>query len=307
MFTQLSRLVRSTRLRILTGTACLAMSGAAGALIASDPDPIPPAAAPSAPPEATAPVQAAVTISDVTLARTVLVAMDADPLLKDVNIIVSVVDRGAVIGGPVSSEEIKKRAEEIVRSVRGIESVKNTCFVQADPDPLLRAMIERLRPGVRPTDVTALPGVAIAPTAPEGYLPPVPQQPASDLLASANNSNTRVAQSPSLPGINILGAPVSPYSPSATAKVPVPSPTPTPGSLTSSSTTVAKPADIQAAATAIRKNDARFARLAVELKPDGGLYVTGWSAKAKDAWDFATELRKIPGVPHVGVDQNLVK
>ena len=52
-----------------------------------------------------------VTISDVTLARAVLAAFDADPVLKDANILVSVVDRGAVIGGPVNSEEVKKRAE----------------------------------------------------------------------------------------------------------------------------------------------------------------------------------------------------
>jgi hypothetical protein len=231
--------------------------------------------------------------------------MDADPVLKDVNIIVSVVDRSAVIGGPVSSEDVKKRVEEVVRSVRGIESVKNTCFVQADPDPLLRAVIERLRPGPKPTDLSTLPGVALAPSAPEGFLPPPPPQPPSDLLATANNPNARVAQSPSLPGVNILGAPVSPTAPNSAAKVTPAIPT-TPGALTGS-VTVAKPADVQSAATAIRKTDARFARLVVELKPDGAVYVTGRCAKATDAWDFAAELRKIPGVSLVAVDQNLVK
>ncbi len=50
-----------------------------------------------------------------------------------------------------------------------------------------------------------------------------------------------------------------------------------------------------------------LARLLVELKPDGGLFVTGWSATAADAWDFAAELRKVPGVVRVAVDPQLVK
>jgi hypothetical protein len=302
LFTHLSRFVRSSRLRTLAGAAFLAMSGAAGVLVASDP--IPPAAPvtpPAAPPAATAGAKP-VAISDVTLARAVLAAFDADPVLKDVNIIVSIVDRGAVIGGPVASEEIKKRAEAVVRGIAGIESVKNTCFVQADPDPLLRAAIERLKPGTKPTTTTPLPGVAVAPAAPDNFIPPVPPLPPPDLLAGANNPKTSVSQSPSLPGTNILGAPVSP---NATPKLPPP-PSTAPGALTGS-TVVAKPADVQAAVAAIRKNDARYARLAVEVKPDGGLYVTGWSAKAKDAWDFAAELRRVPGVSHVAVDQNLVK
>ena len=93
---------------------------------------------------------------------------------------------------------------------------------------------------------------------------------------------------------------------------PIASPAPTPalptapGALTGTTTT-AKPTDLKAAVAAIRKNDARFARLLVELKPDGGLFISGWSAKASDAWDFAAELRRIPGVSRVAVDPQLVK
>ena len=59
---------------------------------------------------------------------------------------------------------------------------------------------------------------------------------------------------------------------------------------------------MQTTAAALRKADPRFARLTVELKPDGGLFVSGWSAKPSDVWDFATELRKVPGVVRVTVD-----
>jgi hypothetical protein len=173
-----------------------------------------------------------------------------------------------------------------------------------------------MKPGAKPTGVAALPGVALPPTAPEGFLPPVPPQPPTDLLASAGSPGTVVAQLPTVPPVSVLGGPVAPVGPGAVAKVqplpPIANPAPTPalptapGALTGS-TAPAKPTDVLASVTAVRKTDARFARLLVEVKPDGGLFVTGWSAKALDAWDFATELRKVPGVVRVAVDPNLVK
>jgi hypothetical protein len=299
MLSHLSRMVRSARLRLLAGASTLALLGVTGVLVANDP--VPPAE-PTKPQASVA--EKGPAISDVTIARAVLAAIDADPVLKDVNIIVSVVDRGAVIGGPVSSDEVKKRVEAIVRGVPGIESVKNVCFVQAEPDPLLRAVAARLKPGTKPTGSAALPGIALAPSVPDGFIPPVPAQPPSDLLASADDPNKVVVQKPTIPAgpaVGILGAPVAPGT--SVVKVP-PVPASTPGALTASA---AKPADVQAVAAALRKNDTRFARLTVEVKSDGGLFVTGTSAKAADAWDFARELGRLPGVARVAVDPNLVK
>jgi hypothetical protein len=296
MFTHLSRFARSSRLRTLAGAACLVALCAAGALLAGDP--LPPPAAPALSPPAAPAGPKAAELSDVTLARAVLAAFDADPVLKDVNLVVSVVDRGAVIGGPVTGDDVRRRAEEVVRGVRGIRSVKNVCFVQADPDPLLRAAADRLRSEPRPTPA-ALPGVALTPSSPDGFLPPVLSQPPADALAGANDAKKTVAQRPHLPGVNVLGAPVAPAAPGAAS-----APATAPGALTGSP---AKPADLRAAVVAIRNADPRFARLAVELKPDGGLLVVGWSAKASDAWDFAARLRKVPGVAQVAVDQTLVR
>ncbi len=289
MFTHL---LTSKTLRTLAALTGLASEGT---LFAAKP--LPPAA----------PVAKPVAISDVALARAVLTAFDADPALKNVNILVSVVDRGAVIGGPVSTEELKKRAEAVVRAVPGIESVKNTCFVEADPDPLLRAVADRMKPGAKQTGGAVLPGIAIPPTAANGFMPPVPAQPPTDLVA-ITPEKTVVAQHPNLlgtPVVGVLGAPVLP-GPAAKVKPVTPMvPSTAPGALTGS--TSGKPADILAAVAAIRANDARFAKLAVELKPDGGLFVTGSVATAPDVWAFATEARKVPGVVRVAVDPNLVK
>jgi hypothetical protein len=252
----------------------------------------------------------------VTIARAVLAAIDADPVLKDVNLIVSVVDRGAVLGGPVATEEIKKHAEKVVRGVPGIESVKNVCFVQADPDLLLRAVAERMKPGTKPTGVAALPGVALPPGAPEGFLPPVPPQPPSDLIVGTPAPKPVETLRPTLPtgpAVGILGGPVSPAGPGTITKVsplpavaPTPAPLPTAPTALTSSPAATKPTDLPTAVTAIRKADSRFAKLQVESKSDG-LFVTGSCAKPSDAWDFAAELRKVPGVTRITVDPQLVK
>jgi hypothetical protein len=251
----LTHLSRSKLLRRVAGAACLVVSGAAGALIAQQPaEPLPaPLTAPVAP-TPVAPAPRPVAIAEITLARTVLATLDADPVLKDVNLIVSVVDRSAVIGGPVTSEDVKKRAEAVVRGVPGIESVKNVCFVQTDADPLLRAMAERLKPGAQSDTTPPLPGVALAPAAPAGFLPGVPAEPPRDLLALKPNT---VAARPALPPVSVLGAPVAPAGSGTVAKVsPLPTITPpappalptTPGALTGSTTAPAKPTDLGAAA-----------------------------------------------------------
>lgn len=284
----ISHLLTSKHLRTLT-----VLAGAATAAHMFAADPLPPAA----------PVAKAVSLSDVALARSVLAAFDADPVLKDVQILVSVVDRGAVIGGPVASEEIRKRAEAVVRAVPGVESVKNTCFVEAEPDPLLRAVAGQMKPGNRPTSA-ALPGVTPPPAAADGYIPKVPPQ-ASTELAALPPSKTVVAQHPSVLGapVNVLGAPVRPH-PTGAPALP-PGGTPAPGALTG--TTAAKPGDVMAAVAAVRAIDPRFARLTVELKPDGGVLVGGTVARAADAWDFAAAVRKVPGVVRVALDPNTVK
>ncbi|QJW93419.1 BON domain-containing protein [Frigoriglobus tundricola] len=300
--------LRSVSLRTLTGAACLAMSGAAGLLAAGDPSaPRPPAQSAVANP---------IAMSDVALARSALAAIDADPDLKKVNLIVSIVDRGAVIGGPVATEQIRRRAEEVVRGVPGIKSVKNTCFVQAEPDPLLRAVANRMRPDTKPTDAATLPGVALPQAAPAGYLPPLPPSAPSDLLVAAAPQSAVVAQHATVPLVSVLGAPVAAAGAGAVVRVqplpPVAAPPaapalPTaPASLTGSTVPV-KPTDVQTAVAAIRKTDTRFAGMLVEVKPDGGLFVTGRSARAADAWDFTAELRKVPGVVRVAVDPNLVR
>lgn len=270
-----AHVISPSLLRSLAAAGCLAVAGAPG----RSADPLPPPAK-------------AVALSDVALARDALMALDADPVLKHVNLIVSVVDRGAVIGGPVANEDIKKRAEAVVRGVPGIASVKNACFVDADADPLLRAVAARLKTPRAPDAVPPVLPLVGAPTAPGGALPPLPPVAPTDLVAVKPGAGTVALRPPLGPPVGLLGAP--------TALAPTKSGPTAPGALTGH-------ADLLSAVAAVRKSDARFARTTVEPKPNGALYVSGFVADPAHALALAEKLRELPGVKLVVVDPVLVK
>jgi hypothetical protein len=234
------------------------------------------------------PASAASGLSDVVLARSALAALDAEADLKGVNLVVSVVNGVAVIGGPVPNAGVAKRAERVVRQIEGVKEVRNTCFVSTGPDPLLKAVAEKASSQLPPRPVMGdLPGILGNPS-PQ----PVSPFPASTVAAADSNS-TVVARKPAMPvpgTANILGAPVGPVDTSA----PPTMPTTAPGQLTGSAS------GILSVASAVKKTEARFAGLTVEIR-DGGLVVGGSAPQASDAWDFAKRLQQLPGVSRVVV------
>lgn len=236
-------------------------------------------------------------ISDAVLARSALAALDADPLLRDVNLLVSVVDRVAVVGGPVAAPDLGKRAESIVRRVPGIVDVKNRCFVQDVPDPLLRAMSDRYPAASRRVQATDLPGVVASPKTgvEEEFAPTLGE---NSLAAVEPAEQSVVARRPMNPGASVLLPPVGlpgvrpPIAPAAP-------PAPAPAMLTSGHTALA-------AAEAARKADQRYAGLTVSFA-NGTLVIAGTAARVSDAWALAQELRRIPGVPRVALGAVEVK
>jgi hypothetical protein len=240
-------------------------------------------------------------MTDVTLARAALARIDADPQLRDANLIVSVVDRVAVVGGPVPTAAAAKRAEEVVRTVRGIVDVKNHCFVQAGLDPLIRAVADRRPATPRRPFLTDLP--AVLPGAQPSTLADPTADPIENGLA-LGPGEPRVARRLPSPADNVLlgpvgvpaagppdAAPFSPVPPAVLTSVP-PAPAPV--------TVPVRPGDPLAAADAVRRADPRFAGLRVE-QHNGTLVIAGFAARASDAWDLAQAVRGIPGVTRVAV------
>lgn len=264
----------------------------------------------------TAPVAVTVTpappgLSDVRLARAAMAALDGEPQLRGVTLLVSVIDRVAVLGGPVPTAEHGRLAETLVRRVDGIAEVRNRCFVLARPDPLLRAVADRLPAPQKPL-VPELPGV----------LPgsrPVPivdtPLPTSDAALAATDSAGRVTSlrppvdlgillPPSGPagrtGVS-LPAPVAPIPASTIPPPTVPVPTSAPGVLTA-----APPRDLLTAAEAARQGDTRFAGLRIELR-HGLLVISGTADRAADAWHLAQIVRRLPGQFRVVIGEVTVR
>ena len=239
------------------------------------------------------PASAAPGLSDVVLARSALSALDAEAELKGVNLVVSVVNGVAVIGGPVPSVAIAERAEQVVRKVRGMKEVRNTCFISSGPDPLLKAVADKAGSSLPPRPaISDLPGVLS-----NQVPPPVSPFPPNTSVAATNANSTVVALKPplSVPGAgNILGAPVGPAGTNTSTPVVPPVPATAPGQLTGSTT------GVLSAVNDVRKTEARFASLTVELQ-NGVLVVAGSAPRPSDAWDFARKLQQVPGVSRVAV------
>lgn len=255
----------------LTATADVALAA----------DPVPPASAVPG-------------LSDVVLARSVLAALDAEPELRGVNLVVSVVDRVAVIGGGVPSAAVSKRAEQVVHKVKGVKDVRNVCFVAATPDPLLKAVANKHDTMLPPRPVMAgLPGVLTNQLSPD-----VPLPPSMNVAVSEPAGSKVVALRPPSAGVvSVLGAPVGPLGSGIVVVSPPPVPAIAPGVLTG---TAATADNVLVAAGEARKTDPRFAKLTVELR-NGTLVVGGSAPLASDAWDFAKKLQTLPGVTRVAV------
>jgi hypothetical protein len=220
--------------------------------------------------------------ADVALARAALAAVDADPQLRAATVVVSVVDRVAVVGGPVPSADAARRAEEVVRAVPGVAEVRNRCYVQPGADPLIRPVQDWPSPLPPRRLLADLPGV-VSPARPEAA-----GEPAADAaVAAAPAGQRRVAGKPSAPADNVLLPPVAPGGSVRPA-------TPAPGLLTG------RPAGPLDAAEAARRADPRFAGLTLTLA-DGTLVIGGTAARSSDAWELARQLRTVPGVDRVAV------
>lgn len=243
--------------------------------------------------EPTPPASAAPSLPDVVLARSALTALDAEAELKGVNLVVSVVNGVAVIGGPVPSAAIAKRAEQIVRKVEGMKEVRNTCFVSSGPDPLLKAIAEKTG-SLPPRPIMGeLPAILGNPST-----PPMSPFPQGGKVVIGNADSTVVARKPALSSsgaAGLLGAPVGPAEPNTSSPVIPPASAAAPGQLTGSTA-----GGVLAAANEMKRTEARFANLTIELR-DGTLVVGGSAPLASDGWDFAKKIQHVPGVSRVVV------
>ena len=211
-------------------------------------------------------------------------ALAADRELAGLALTVSVVDRIAVVGGPVPDAATANRVETSVRAVPGLADVRVECWVPGGgEDPLRRLVADRLRGSDRPPLVLAPgPTPEPPPVLALALAPPAREQP--------RPRDTVTVQRIAAPALaDLLQAPVprggGPPPAGASATIP---PTAVPVA------PVAGAGSVPAVLAALRR-DPRFAGLTVEWR-SGAAVIGGRAARDADPWAFAEALRKLPGV-----------
>ena len=205
---------------------------------------------------------------DVALEQRLARALAADPRLG--RLTVSVLDRVAVVGGPVPDPAARQAADAIVRSVDGLAAARLNVWVPLAADPFVERVKSRLEPAPPPVvravspPPSDLPPLAL-PTWPA--LPP-PRPTAPDPVVVERQADRRGWLSPPMVG---GGGTIPP------ADVPVMPP--------------ARFARLTAA-------DPRFRRLTVRVDA-AGTAVIGGDGDPAAGWELAAVLRHQPGVTRV--------
>jgi hypothetical protein len=199
-------------------------------------------------------------------------AIAADPLLKEVNPIISIVDRVAVVGGPVPSDAAAERIGEVLRRVPGLTDVRVSCWVETADDPLKRLVADRLGTTPPPHPV------------PRSYA----QEPAT--LPDPRPAAQVVAQRTTMGIGSLLMDPVSPRSPNSPVRPQYPT-------IPAPAVPVRPKTNLATAIEDILQADPRFSGLTAAVRGDA-VVITGRAAEGA-AWDLADAIRRIPGVGRV--------
>lgn len=106
-------------------------------------------------------------------------AIAAEPVLRSINVTVSVADGVAVLGGQVPSSSATELLVKAVKAVPGVSTVRADCWVPPTEDPLQAAMRAKLQPVSTPVKSPAVPfmgsSAAYSPVPPPA--PPAPSGP----------------------------------------------------------------------------------------------------------------------------------
>lgn len=231
-------------------------------------------------------------------------AIAADPALTQVNLFVSVVDRVAVVGGPVPDAATAYQVERVLRGVPGLTEVKVRCWVALRDD----RFGERVRDAMSHPPTTLPP--LVYPAAP-GKLQVDPRLMAWN-PGSSSRTGSVVAQRPSQPPL--AGFLLDPVVAGAKQPTPLIPELPMPGGADTVPNIPPQGVPVSPVANSasvleqqigrLRASDPRFGWLTIRLDA-GTATVSGHAARVEDAWDYAAALRKIPGIDRVIVGEVL--
>jgi hypothetical protein len=265
--------------------------------------------------------------TDAALCRAASKVVVTDPEFRGLYLLVSVVDRIAVIGGAVPTERVGRLAADRIREkVPGLTEVKNRCFVSRRDQPFDGIVATpKAREWPDPSDLPGLiPGADLIMV---GSLPVRPVE--EEIFTPGSTDNQVVVRRPTSPANSLLlppvvappaasrsssdGLPFTPLPPAALATIPMTS-FPSGGEVAAPTSPrpapavpVGRPPDVLQASEAVRKADPRYAGLHLTLKEGGAIVIDGSVARNGDAWELGEALRGIPGVTRVAMGAIEVK
>jgi hypothetical protein len=250
--------------------------------------------------------------SDGLLRKKVSDALAADPTLARVDLVVSIVDRVAVIFGQVPDQAHIERVNAVVGKVPGLTAVKVHCWAMAPAatDPFAERLAGQLKGDAKPLPPANTNGTPIPPlTLPAPRLGSAAPPGLAAKPSFADDQASRVAAKVAMdrpggfgPMSEFLLDPVPvarrPARGGAIAKADPAQAYPTipPSSLPVKPVSDVRPATDRVAE--VRAADPRFAGLAVQVQ-DGTAVVARKPGRGKDAWAFAEALRTVPGLTRV--------
>ncbi len=219
-------------------------------------------------------------------------------------LLVNVLDGVAVIGGPVPSLDVRPRLEAVVSTIEGIRRVKLTVWVPApaNVDPLVTRVGEQMAPPRRTEAKPASPPPVLLSVPTEGgrTADTAARVKDAERLPGLSDPVVSVTTSDRRPAAGVPGSQPPPYPPIPATNLPT-EPVPEGGWQSVPART-----DPYDKVSAELKRNAKFAGLRVEVA-NGVATVTGTAARHADAWDFAAEVRNLPGVQRVVVGEVRLK
>jgi hypothetical protein len=239
-------------------------------------------------------------------------ALEQDPALKSLSLLVSVRDGVVLVTGGVPDAETAARIETVLTKVPGVSVVRVSTWPATAPDPLAKAVVDRMAgtPPPVPMESKIEPMLAVNPVLPGKVATGVPALPAGTGAAPRPADTVTVQRIDPPPADGLLRQPV--VANTGSTKLPpnfdVPPPPSGPaGYPTIRATRVPVApvaagggADVALSLLAIRKSEPRFADLVAEVR-GGSAVVTGTAPSRADAEAFAAEVEKIRGIDRVTV------
>lgn len=240
--------------------------------------------------------------SDAFLEKKVNAALAADPTLARINLLVTVYDRVAVVGGPVSDPAHIPRVEAVVKAVPGLSAVKVSCWSEAGDDgptvkppmPTAVAANPAIPPLAHAGPVIASPPSSAAPPLPGVEPPPPAADPNSRIAAKVPVDHSSGFL---LDPIPVIRRPIK----GGIARMP--DLDPRPKTIPPTAVPVMPVSDVKPTAdriAALQAAHKRYAGLKVGLR-DGTAVVSGGPGRSSDAWALAEALRVVPGIARVVV------